>query len=516
MKKVIICCLMLCIFISFLLAGCGTDNSGEGENSAAVDPVTRYMESRERESGAADASAGNSDSSEAVAGGSDDSGNELPNIMENPAYSAMGRQVVTAVVTVPFRETMDRIIAFNESNPDYFIEMKSYGGGAEQFEVLETQLPLEVLSGKDPDLVIWDRTNYSQSLVSDRLMENLYDFMDADPDFHREDYYENILQAFEINGGLYICPASFSVHTGCVWADGLGTDRDVAEGWTLGEMMETYRNSLRAEVFAENFTRELQLKFICEDCMGNFVDWSSGECHFDIPEFVELLEFCNTFPEQFQDEIYYEDNSHIKVLSSGKIFWQPIASSEAWDVAYRRVTNGDADLLWPGHPVADGEKDLGGGVAAPYGECYSICRNSADPEAAWEVIKSFLVADAEREVQGIPLLRSVSEERIQDALTLEYETVDGSRQEKIKWERGIVINEWTDLEEVKLSCITEEDAETYRSIIENTHRSYSGDSGILDIIMEEAGAYFGGDKDAATVADIIQNRVSMYVGERMK
>ena len=44
-------------------------------------------------------------------------------------------------------------------------------------------------------------------------MENLYDFMEEDPDFHREEYYENILQAFEVNGGLYILPSSFSVAT---------------------------------------------------------------------------------------------------------------------------------------------------------------------------------------------------------------------------------------------------------------------------------------------------------------
>ena len=515
MNRISRCCLMLGVSMSFFLTGCGTDNTGEGENSAAVDPVTRYMESMEGKSSASGDSAGSSDSSEAVASGSDDRGDDLPNIMENPAYSAMGRQVVTAVVTAPFRETMDRITAFNESNPDYFIEMKSYGGGAESFEALETQLPLEVLSGKGPDLVIWDGMNYSPALASDRLMENLYDFMEADPDFHREDYYENILQAFEINGGLYICPASFSVHTGCVWADELGTDRGVTDGWTLGEMMQTYENSPRAKTFAPNFTKEFQLQFICEDCMGDFVDWNSGKCHFDTPEFVELLEWCNTFPEIFRDHIDYEGYAYLEGLRSGQIFWQPGVLNSAWEVAYKRVTSGDADLLWPGHPVADDERNLGGGVAAPYGECYSICLNSDNPKAAWEVVKSFLAADAEREVRGIPLLRSVSEERIQDALTVEYETVDGSRQEKIKWETFIVIIEGTE-EEIKFSCITEQDAETYRSIIGNTHRSYSSDPGILDIIMEEAGAYFGGDKDAATVADIIQNRVSMYVGERMK
>lgn len=35
----------------------------------------------------------------------------------------------------------------------------------------------------------------------------------------------------------------------------------------------------------------------------------------------------------------------------------------------------------------------------------------------------------------------------------------------------------------------------------------------MDIIMEEAGVWFGGDKEAPAVADIIQNCVSMYVKE---
>ena len=39
---------------------------------------------------------------------------------------------------------------------------------------------------------------------------------------------------------------------------------------------------------------------------------------------------------------------------------------------------------------------------------------------------------------------------------------------------------------------------------------------MMDIIMEEVRAYFEKDKDAAAVADIIQNRVSIYVGERIK
>ncbi|MDE7046009.1 MAG: hypothetical protein K2O97_13585, partial [Acetatifactor sp.] len=150
-------------------------------------------------------------------------------------------------------------------------------------------------------------------------------------------------------------------------------------------------------------------------------------------------------------------------------------------------------------------------VANPYGECFSICRNSGDPEAAWDFIKSCLTVDAQREMAGIPLLRSVSEERIQEALSIEYETIDGIKKEKIQY-RILAEGEAT----TELSCITERDAEIYRSIIENTRRSYSNDPGMMEIIMEEAGAYFEKGKDASAVAGIIQNRVGIYVSERIK
>ena len=161
--------------------------------------------------------------------------------------------------------------------------------------------------------------------------------------------------------------------------------------------------------------------------------------------------------------------------------------------------------------VEAAKKELGSGVAAPGGVSFSICRNSSNREAAWEVVKGFLTEEAQRKVDGIPLLRSESEERIQEAMTIEYETVDGIKREKTKYQVVVEGEETTDL-----SCITEEDAEIYRSIIENTRRSYCNDSGMMDIIMEEVRAYFEKDKDAAAVADIIQNRVSIYVGERIK
>lgn len=434
-----------------------------------------------------------------------DSGN-VGYMLGDAAGSAVGagdRTVLTAAVLWPDRDALDRVNDYNENSRQYFVEIKDYSSEDDPL----TRLTLDILSGKGPDLVIWGTSGYSPSAASGKLMENLYNYMEADEDFHKEDYYENILEAYELSGELYILPSGFSVETVCGRAEEIGTDRGVTESWEMREMISAFENSPHAQWLTMNNSNGLTFRYLCNGCIGNFVDWETGECSFDTQAFIDLLELSDTFP----DHLTIEENfSYYQTLRSGKVFWEPVIVTDPWRAAAQRINFGDVEMMWPGYPVADGEKKLGGGVACPYGESFSICKGSGHPDAAWDFIKSYFTEEAQRGVSGIPLLRSVSEERIREALTVEYETVDGLKIERVKYQVGAEGEET-----VGLSCITEEDAETFRSIVENAHRSYSNDSGMMDIIMEEAEAYFEKGKDAAAVADIIQNRVSMYVSERM-
>ena len=415
------------------------------------------------------------------------------------------RTVLTAAVLSPDRNILERVYKYNDKSEQYFVEIKEYSAGSDDDPL--TRLTLDILSGKGPDLVIWGASGYSPSAATGKLMENLYDYMEADEDFHREDYYVNIMEAFELSGGLYILPSGFSVETVCGQAEEIGTDRGVTESWEMGEMISAFENSSHAQWLTMNNSKGLTFRFLCNGCIGNFVDWETGECSFDTQAFIDLLELSDTFP----DHLTIEENfSYYQTLRSGKVFWEPVIVTDPWRISSQRIIFGDVKTMWPGYPVADERKEQGGGVACPYGESFSICKGSSHTDAAWDFIKSYFTEEAQREVSGIPLLRSVSEERIREALTVEYETVDGLQREKVKYQVGAEGEET-----VNLTCITEEDAETFRSIIENTHRSYSNDSGMMDIIMEEAEAYFEKGKDAAAVADVIQNRVTMYVGERM-
>lgn len=441
------------------------------------------------------------------AAGEPESGQETGNPLTDPA----GRTVLTvAAYYASDRELTARVNAFNQTNQEYFVEILEYewdgleGNPADSFV---TWLTMQILSGNGPDMVEYGGT-YSPAIASGKLMEDLYPYMESDKDLHMEDYYENILQAFEQNGGLYVLPAGFKINTMCGKAEELGSERGITESWEIGEMIEAYENSVHAEWLLMNHSKSLIFWELCSGCMGNYVNWETGECSFQSPEFQELLEFSDTFSDQL---LISEDFSYFDSLQSGQTFLQPVLLSNPMQIATQRVSFGDVDMRWPGYPVADGEKEMGGGVADVYGPVFSICANSGNKDGSWEFIKSFLTPEVQREISGIPLLKAACEERIQEALTIEYEMVEGIQTEKVKFE---IIAEGEEV--IPMTCITEEDAEIFRAIVENTHRSTGRDSGMSDIIMEEAGAYFEKDKDTSAVAQTIQNRVSVYVGERMK
>ena len=72
---------------------------------------------------------------------------------------------------------------------------------------------------------------------------------------------------------------------------------------------------------------------------------------------------------------------------------------------------------------------------------------------------------------------------------------------------------WLNDEEIILEPISKDRVDYIRSCIENTDSVYYYDEDIMEIIEEEAGAFFAGQKTAKQVADIIQSRAQIYVNE---
>ena len=67
--------------------------------------------------------------------------------------------------------------------------------------------------------------------------------------------------------------------------------------------------------------------------------------------------------------------------------------------------------------------------------------------------------------------------------------------------------------EYHIGELTQEQADAFRDYVNSAAVAGSYDEDIMNIITEEAAAYFAGDKTADEVADLIQNRVTIYLGE---
>jgi hypothetical protein len=171
----------------------------------------------------------------------------------------------------------------------------------------------EIIAGNVPDILDIAQLPIGQ-YVSRGLLEDLYPYIDADPELSRDSFVPSILKALEINGGLYQVSPGFGIFTVIGRSDIVGGDM----GWTLDQMMDCLAAQPEGtELFQQGITQDTMLQYICYMYMNDFVDWQSKTCSFDSPEFVKLLEFCAGFDQTFD---YSEDTyeSEVSRIQSGK------------------------------------------------------------------------------------------------------------------------------------------------------------------------------------------------------
>jgi multiple sugar transport system substrate-binding protein len=65
-----------------------------------------------------------------------------------------------------------------------------------------------------------------------------------------------------------------------------------------------------------------------------------------------------------------------------------------------------------------------------------------------------------------------------------------------------------------MDVLTQQDADYYIRLVESASVLAGQDQPIIDIVQEEAAAYFAGVKTAEEVSRIVQDRVTTFVNER--
>ena len=443
--------------------------------------------------------------------GEDASGWQIAVLTPTDSAAVTEKQELTLACLYLDSTLRAKILDYNRASDKYRIVVRDYSeyNTDDDYNAGMTKLNTEILSGNVPDMICTNQLPVAQ-YAAKGVLEELWQYIDADPDISRDELLTQPLEAMQTGDGLYQITDSFAIST----AVGLGKVVNGYDKWTVDAAKDALTKlKPDATFFNVTYAKNDVLSQCVARSAGDFVDWQTGKCSFDSPEFLALLEFANSFPTEFNYETFdwndYVDD--ITRIANGEQLIAPAYISSFDDLRYYSgALKGDVSYI--GWPTGSGE---GGTVYEP-GVCLSMTTRCADKDAAWQFMRSML-SDTPSDIWSFPVNRSLFDKAAEIAMTPEYETDDQGNYildengEKIESSQGGMSMGG---EVVEFYAVTQEQYDQLLALMDQATATTSYDLNITNIITEAVGAYFAGEKSAQDAAAEINNRVGLYVAEQ--
>ncbi len=426
-----------------------------------------------------------------------------------PTEDMSDRTVIT-VGTYGERLSVSSVVLeqFYNSQDAYVLEIVDYSQGHTlSHDQAIMQLNADLAAGNGPDILYCMKLRIDPAVYGAKgYLEDLYPYLDADPEIGREDIRPSILRSYEIDGALYQTLPSFGIAA-------LATSKSIAEeidSWTFADFMAyasehggagAMLGRLRfqdltgggAEVSFETVTDpNYLLEHVVTNYPSEFVDPVAGTASFDTEYFQQVLEFCGEMD---------DSPAESEALPP---FW-PVNLKTFMEVQYFEALFGE-EVVFLGYPSPEN----GTNYCVDVLDGLSINAFSENKEGAWAFLRIFFTEEYGTRVynQGFPSNPSAMEGYIEHSMTtIMDEGADGELVERTN--RGEVYG-------FEYHAATEEQVEKVLALIDSAagYNAFLGSGEIKDIVLEEAAYYFSGDKSAAEVCALIQNRVSLYLAEQ--
>lgn len=408
-------------------------------------------------------------------------------------------------------------VKFNKSNPKYRISIRTYvdrNWNGDDYQAMWAdalnRLNNDITSSNSPDIIDLSGLNFQQ-LAAKGVFEDMNGYLEASSKVSRSDFVENVLNAYTYDGKLVSIPYSFQMQTVAGKASDVGSEM----GWTVEELIAFADAHSDAQLF-DNVSKSQIMQYLMMYNADSFIDWSTGECSYDSDEFKALLQFVNRFP----DEVNYnsDDVSTPNKIQQGQVllYDMGIYNFDEIQVA-EEIFQGDATMI--GYPTMDGSA----GCMLNASQAYAITFKSKQKDGAWEFIEGFLTqeVDPERGFNGwgFPSMKSQLNAMAEKAVKVEYWTDENG--DPILDENGepTVMGtgggfSYQDGWSYEYRKPTQEEVDLVMQLIDIAKPvSYTQSDEVMNIINEEAEAFYKGQKSVDEVAAVIQSRVKIYVGE---
>ena len=417
-----------------------------------------------------------------------------------------------------------QIVKFNRASDKYRIVVKDYSeysnmtyesAGSNGTMVTQsgdglTKLNTEIMSGNVPDMILTDGLPVRQ-YAAKGLLEDLYPYIDAD--MGRDALITPVLDADSEDGKLYELPLSFSIVT----ATGLESVVGGYTSWTLADLEDALSKlNPDATIFNVDATRANVLSYCLYMNADTFVDWETGTASFDSPEFIDYLNFAAQFPTEFDYNTFdWNDYEQDAVrMRNGDQLLSMYGTIYGFDGVSQNFAELGGDLCYIGFPSTSGHDGSSFSVSAPI----AITTKCRDKEAAWSFIASALTDEYQGSQYAFPITKTAFDAMAEKAMEKNYEYDENGdilldeNGEPVEASKGGF--SYGDGPMIEVYAMTQEQYDTVNGLIENTNRIMRYDQSLMEIINDEAGAFFAGEKTAEETAQLIQNRVQLYMAEQ--
>lgn len=398
-----------------------------------------------------------------------------------------------------------QVILFNRINDAYRIVLKEYD--YDEFSHSYLKLNNDIVSGNMPDILVAEGLPVD-SYIERGLVADVRPLIEQDRELSEVEFMENVFDAYSVDGKLMYVIPSFMVST----AVAKGSIVEDGADWSLKKVKLILEDMGERTQFMSEMTRDSFM----EEAMGFwgncFIDMGACECSFDSDEFISLMEFAATLPEENDQNTLYEGEDYWESYEAqyrdGRTLLMKL-NIDCLNSSLTHQLNGymGGDYAFVGFP-GNGPENADG--AYIYGnDLLVLSAKSENLEGAWEFVRYYLTDEYQEALNwGLPVNRDILIKKGQ-TLTEQPFYLD---------ENGNKVEYYDDTlyyhgEDVPISPMTQTQLEQLIAYIESVKRTSTVNEDVLNIINEEMGEFYAGDKTAEDVAKLIQNRVSLYVEE---
>ena len=182
------------------------------------------------------------------------------------------------------------VTEFNKASQNYRIEIKEYITASNLIADGIQRLAVDITAGNVPDLLCMNGLS-ADKFGTKGILEDLWPYIDGDPELSREDLMTHVLECAEVDGRLYEIFNSFAIKTVAGAAEVVGNRLS----WTVADLQAALESMPEgASAYGSWETANFLLWELVNVNMSSYVDWTAGTCSFDSQEFKELLSYAGS------------------------------------------------------------------------------------------------------------------------------------------------------------------------------------------------------------------------------